>query len=433
MVTMTRTGYTEDVWNGVSEAERKKIEQVLNEHKELKPIWNSVPVEYADFKETEPHYQVTSASFRLFDFQGKIEDRCMLDESPKYSDADLRDLLLRLLTMEPEKFMAFRSYLLQGGSVRGSMKLSLNRFAGAFHCDKWLDDIDIRVASKSWEKAAKKGFNSNRSEKGGTICGTPSQYGQPPQYGCMDSQKKEIQEVATEPSSKTDKTPGQVYAIQKKRRHKDPVTDELRFLKYVIPTPNLPTCIHFVKRVPGHLSGRKHGSNQNQMNIQLSLRTRDVKVAKRLRDMIEPLCNKLFFELEELPSIEERKTRIREFRTAIEKELIQSEKLTQQHHHNPNSTRGVLGELEKAIRQGRKNRLAELRSKSREQIKAERTELQKKASEVKAQLRKKASEEKRTLEKRTRQELAEQKKQISQQVNQFTRKVARIQNIMSGL
>ena len=42
----------------------------------------------------------------------------MLDESPKYSDADLRDLLLRLLTMEPEKFMAFRSYLLQGGSVR---------------------------------------------------------------------------------------------------------------------------------------------------------------------------------------------------------------------------------------------------------------------------------------------------------------------------
>lgn len=141
MVTMTRTGYTEDVWNGVSAAERKKIEQVLNEHKELKPIWNSVPVEYADFKETEPHYQATSASFRLFDFQGKIKDRHMLDESPKYSDADLRDLLLRLLTMEPEKFMAFRSYLLQGGSVRGSMKLSLNQFAGAFHCGKWLDDI----------------------------------------------------------------------------------------------------------------------------------------------------------------------------------------------------------------------------------------------------------------------------------------------------
>ena len=298
------------------------------------------------------------------------------------------------------------------------MKLSLNQFAGAFHCGKWLDDINIRVASKSWEKAAKKGFNSNRSVRG---------------VHSMDSQKKEIQEVATEPSSKTDKTQGQVYAIQKKRRHKDPVTDELRFLKYVIPTPNLPTCIHFVKRVPGHLSGRKHGSNQNQMNIQLSLRTRDVKVAKRLRDMIEPLCNKLFFELEELPSIEERKTRIREFRTAIEKELIQSEKLTQQHHHNPNSTRGVLGELEKAIRQGRKNRLAELRSKSREQIKAERTELQKKASEVKAQLQKKVSEEKRALKKRTRQELAEQKKQISQQVNQFTRKVARIQNIMSGL
>ena len=428
MVTMTRignstqkgnrTGYTEDVWDGVSEAERKKIEQVLNEHRELKPIWNSVPVEYADFKETEPHYQAASALFRLFDFQGKIEDRHVLDESPKYSDADLRDLLLRLLTMEPEKFMAFRSYLLQGGSVRGSMKLSLNQFAGAFHCGKWLDDINIRVASKSWEKAAKKGFNSNRSVRG---------------VHSMDSQKKEIQEVATEPSSKTDKTQGQVYAIQKKRRHKDPVTDELRFLKYVIPTPNLPTCIHFVKRVPGHLSGRKHGSNQNQMNIQLSLRTRDVKVAKRLRDMIEPLCNKLFFELEELPSIEERKTRIREFRTAIEKELIQSEKLTQQHHHNPNSTRGVLGELEKAIRQGRKNRLAELRSKSREQIKAERTELQKKASEVKAQLQKKVSEEKRALKKRTRQELAEQKKQISQQVNQFTRKVARIQNIMSGL
>ena len=143
MVTMTRTGYTEDVWNGVSEAERKKIEQVLNEHKELKPMRNSVPVEYADFKETEPHYQATSASFRLFDFQGKIKDRHMLDESPKYSDADLQDLLLRLLTMEPEKFMAFRSYLLQGGSVRGSMKLSLNRFAGAFHCDKWLDDISI--------------------------------------------------------------------------------------------------------------------------------------------------------------------------------------------------------------------------------------------------------------------------------------------------
>lgn len=407
MVTMTRTGYTEDVWNGVSEAERKKIEQVLNEHKELKPIWNSVPVEYADFKETEPHYQATSASFRLFDFQGKIEDRHVLDESPKYSDADLRDLLLRLLTMEPEKFMAFRSYLLQGGSVRGSMKLSLNQFAGAFHCGKWLDDINIRVASKSWEKAAKKGFNSNRSVRG---------------VHSMDSQKKEIQEVATEPNSKTDKTQGQVYAIQKKRRHKDPVTDELRFLKYVIPPPNSPTCIHFVKRVPGHLSGRKHGSNQNQMNIQLSLRTRDVKVAKRLRDMIEPLCNKLFFELEELPSIEERKIRIREFRTAIEKELIQSEKLTQQHHHNPNSTRDVLGELEKAIKQGRKNRLAELRSKSREQIKDERMKLQKKASE-----------EKRTLKKRTRQELAEQKKQISQQVNQFTRKVARIQNIMSGL
>lgn len=407
MVTMTRTGYTEDVWNGVSEAERKKIEQVLNEHKELKPIWNSVPVEYADFKETEPHYQVTSASFRLFDFQGKIEDRHMLDESPKYSDADLRDLLLRLLTMEPEKFMAFRSYLLQGGSVRGSMKLSLNQFAGAFRCGKWLDDINIRVASKSWEKAAKKGFNGNRSVRG---------------VNSMDSQKKEIQEVATEPSSKTDKTSGQVYAIQKKGRHKDPVTDELRFLKYVIPTPNLPTCIHFVKRVPGHLVGRKHGSNKNQMNIQLSLRTRDVKVAKRLRDMIEPLCNKLFFELEELPSIEERKIRIREFRTAIEKELIQSERLTQQHHHNSNSTRDVLGELEKAIRQGRKNRLAELRSKSREQIKAERMELQKKASE-----------EKRTLRKRTRQELAEQKKQISQQVNQFSRKVARIQNIMAGL
>ena len=417
MVTMTRignstqkgnrTGYTEDVWDGVSEAERKKIEQVLNEHRELKPIWNSVPVEYADFKETEPHYQAASASFRLFDFQGKIEDRHVLDESPKYSDADLRDLLLRLLTMEPEKFMAFRSYLLQGGSVRGSMKLSLNQFAGAFHCGKWLDDINIRVASKSWEKAAKKGFNSNRSVRG---------------VHSMDSQKKEIQEVATEPNSKTDKTQGQVYAIQKKRRHKDPVTDELRFLKYVIPTPNLPTCIHFVKRVPGHLSGRKHGSNQNQMNIQLSLRTRDVKVAKRLRDMIEPLCNKLFFELEELPSIEERKIRIREFRTAIEKELIQSEKLTQQHHHNPNSTRDVLGELEKAIKQGRKNRLAELRSKSREQIKDERMKLQKKASE-----------EKRTLKKRTRQELAEQKKQISQQVNQFTRKVARIQNIMSGL
>ena len=407
MVTMTRTGYTEDVWNGVSEAERKKIEQVLNEHKELKPIWNSVPVEYADFKETEPHYQVTSASFRLFDFQGKIEDRCMLDESPKYSDADLRDLLLRLLTMEPEKFMAFRSYLLQGGSVRGSMKLSLNRFAGAFHCDKWLDDINIRVASKSWEKAAKRGFNSNRSVRG---------------VHSMDSQKKEIQEVATEPNSKTDKTQGQVYAIQKKRRHKDPVTDELRFLKYVIPPPNSPTCIHFVKRVPGHLSGRKHGSNKNQMNIQLSLRTRDVKVAKRLRDMIEPLCNKLFFELEELPSIEERKIRIREFRTAIEKELIQSEKLTQQHHHNLNSPRDVLGELEKAIRQGRKNRLAELRSKSREQIKDERMKLQKKASE-----------EKRTLKKRARQELTAQKKQISQQVNQFTRKVARIQNIMAGL
>lgn len=407
MVTMTRTGYTEDVWNGVSEAERKKIEQVLNEHKELKPIWNSVPVEYADFKETEPHYQVTSASFRLFDFQGKIEDRHTLDESPKYSDADLRDLLLRLLTMEPEKFMAFRSYLLQGGSVRGSMKLSLNQFAGAFHCGKWLDDINIRVASKSWEKAAKKGFNSNRSVRG---------------VHSMDSQKKEIQEVITEPSSKTDKTSGQVYAIQKKRRHKDPVTDELRFLKYVIPPPNSPTCIHFVKRVPGHLVGRKHGSNKNQMNIQLSLRTRDVKVAKRLRDMIEPLCNKLFFELEELPSIEERKIRIREFRTAIEKELIQSEKLTQQHHHNSNSTRDVLGELEKAIKQGRKNRLAELRSKSREQIKAERMELQKKASE-----------EKRTLKKRARQELTEQKKQISQQVNQFTRKVARIQNIMAGL
>ncbi|HCG25978.1 MAG TPA: hypothetical protein DE060_05930 [Lentisphaeria bacterium] len=428
MVTMTRignstqkgnrTGYTEDVWDGVSEAERKKIEQVLNEHRELKPIWNSVPVEYADFKETEPHYQAASASFRLFDFQGKIEDRHVLDESPKYSDADLRDLLLRLLTMEPEKFMAFRSYLLQGGSVRGSMKLSLNQFAGAFHCGKWLDDINIRVASKSWEKAAKKGFNSNRSVRG---------------VHSMDSQKKEIQEVATEPSSKTDKTQGQVYAIQKKRRHKDPVTDELRFLKYVIPTPNSPTCIHFVKRVPGHLSGRKHGSNQNQMNIQLSLRTRDVKVAKRLRDMIEPLCNKLFFELEELPSIEERKTRIREFRTAIEKELIQSEKLTQQHHHNPNSTRDVLGELEKAIRQGRKNRLAELRSKSREQIKAERTKLQKKASEVKAQLQKKVSEEKRALKKRTRQELTEQKKQVSKQVNQFTRKVARIQNIMAGL
>lgn len=407
MVTMTRIGYTEDVWNGVSEAERKKIEQVLNEHKELKPIWNSVPVEYADFKETEPHYQVTSASFRLFDFQGKIEDRHMLDESPKYSDADLQDLLLRLLTMEPEKFMAFRSYLLQGGSVRGSMKLSLNQFAGAFHCGKWLDDINIRVASKSWEKAAKKGFNGNRSVRG---------------VNSMDSQKKEIQEVATEPSSKTDKTSGQVYAIQKKRRRKDPVTDELRFLKYVIPTPNLPTCIHFVKRVPGHLSGRKHGSNKNQMNIQLSLRTHDVKVAKRLRDMIEPLCNKLFFELEELPSIEERKTRIREFRTAIEKELIQSEKLTQQHHHNPNSTRDVLGELEKAIKQERKNRLAELRSKSRGQIKDERMKLQKKASE-----------EKRTLRKRTRQELTEQKKQISQQVNQFTRKVARIQNIMAGL
>ena len=407
MVTMTRIGYTEDVWHGVSEAERKKIEQVLNEHKELKPIWNSVPVEYADFKETEPHYQVTSASFRLFDFQGKIEDRHMLDESPKYSDADLRDLLLRLLTMEPEKFMAFRSYLLQGGSVRGSMKLSLNQFAGAFHCGKWLDDINIRVASKSWEKAAKKGFNSNRSVRG---------------VHSMDSQKKEIQEVATEPNSKTDKTSGQVYAIQKKRRHKDPVTDELRFLKYVIPPPNSPTCIHFVKRVPGHLVGRKHGSNKNQMNIQLSLRTRDVKVAKRLRDMIEPLCNKLFFELEELPSIEERKIRIREFRTAIEKELIQSEKLTQQHHHNSNSTRDVLGELEKAIKQGRKNRLAELRSKSREQIKAERMELQKKASE-----------EKRTLKKRARQELTEQKKQISQQVNQFTRKVARIQNIMAGL
>ena len=407
MVTMTRTGYTEDVWNGVSEAERKKIEQVLNEHKELKPMRNSVPVEYADFKETEPHYQATSASFRLFDFQGKIKDRHELDESPKYSDADLQDLLLRLLTMEPEKFMAFRSYLLQGGSVRGSMKLSLNQFAGAFHCGKWLDDINIRVASKSWEKAAKKGFNGNRSVRG---------------VNSMDSQKKEIQEVATEPSSKTDKTSGQVYAIQKKRRRKDPVTDELRFLKYVIPTPNLPTCIHFVKRVPGHLSGRKHGSNKNQMNIQLSLRTHDVKVAKRLRDMIEPLCNKLFFELEELPSIEERKTRIREFRTAIEKELIQSEKLTQQHHHNPNSTRDVLGELEKAIKQGRKNRLAELRSKSREQIKDERMKLQKKASE-----------EKRTLKKRTRQELAEQKKQISQQVNQFTRKVARIQNIMSGL
>ena len=407
MVTMTRTGYTEDVWNGVSEAERKKIEQVLNEHKELKPIWNSVPIEYADFKETEPHYQVTSASFRLFDFQGKIEDRHMLDESPKYSDADLRDLLLRLLTMEPEKFMAFRSYLLQGGSVRGSMKLSLNQFAGAFHCGKWLDDINIRVASKSWEKAAKKGFNSNRSVRG---------------VHSMDSQKKEIQEVITEPSSKTDKTSGPVYAIQKKRRHKAPVTDGLRFLKYVIPPPNSPTCIHFVKRVPGHLVGRKHGSNKNQMNIQLSLRTRDVKVAKRLRDMIEPLCNKLFFELEELPSIEERKIRIREFRTAIEKELIQSERLTQQHHHNSNSTRDVLGELEKAIRQGRKNRLAELRSKSREQIKAERMELQKKASE-----------EKRTLRKRTRQELTEQKKQISQQVNQFTRKVARIQNIMAGL
>lgn len=407
MVTMTRTGYTEDVWNGVSEAERKKIEQVLNEHKELKPIWNSVPVEYADFKETEPHYQVTSASFRLFDFQGKIEDRHMLDESPKYSDADLRDLLLRLLTMEPEKFMAFRSYLLQGGSVRGSMKLSLNQFAGAFHCGKWLDDINIRVASKSWEKAAKKGFNSNRSVRG---------------VHSMDSQKKEIQEVITEPSSKTDKTSGPVYAIQKKRRHKDSVTDELRFLKYVIPPPNSPTCIHFVKRVPGHLVGRKHGSNKNQMNIQLSLRTRDVKVAKRLRDMIEPLCNKLFFELEELPSIEERKIRIREFRTAIEKELIQSEKLTQQHHHNLNSPRDVLGELEKAIRQGRKNRLAELRSKSREQIKDERMKLQKKASE-----------EKRTLKKRARQELTEQKKQISQQVNQFTRKVARIQNIMAGL
>ena len=407
MVTMTRIGYTEDVWNGVSEAERKKIEQVLNEHKELKPIWNSVPVEYADFKETEPHYQVTSASFRLFDFQGKIEDRHMLDESPKYSDADLRDLLLRLLTMEPEKFMAFRSYLLQGGSVRGSMKLSLNQFAGAFHCGKWLDDINIRVASKSWEKAAKKGFNSNRSVRG---------------VHSMDSQKKEIQEVATEPNSKTDKTSGQVYAIQKKRRHKDPVTDELRFLKYVIPPPNSPTCIHFVKRVPGYLVGRKYGSNKNQMNIQLSLRTRDVKVAKRLRDMIEPLCNKLFFELEELPSIEERKIRIREFRTAIEKELIQSEKLTQQHHHNSNSTRDVLGELEKAIKQERKNRLAELRSKSRGQIKDERMKLQKKASE-----------EKRTLRKRTRQELTEQKKQISQQVNQFTRKVARIQNIMSGL
>lgn len=407
MVTMTRIGYTEDVWHGVSEAERKKIEQVLNEHKELKPIWNSVPVEYADFKETEPHYQVTSASFRLFDFQGKIEDRHMLDESPKYSDADLRDLLLRLLTMEPEKFMAFRSYLLQGGSVRGSMKLALNQFAGAFHCDKWLDDINISVASKSWEKAAKRGFNSNRSVRG---------------VHSMDSQKKEIQEVATEPNSKTDKTQGQVYAIQKKRRHKDPVTDELRFLKYVIPPPNSPTCIHFVKRVPGHLSGRKHGSNKNQMNIQLSLRTRDVKVAKRLRDMIEPLCNKLFFELEELPSIEERKIRIREFRTAIEKELIQSEKLTQQHHHNLNSPRDVLGELEKAIRQGRKNRLAELRSKSREQIKDERMKLQKKASE-----------EKRTLKKRARQELTEQKKQISQQVNQFTRKVARIQNIMAGL
>ena len=421
MVTMTRIGYTEDVWNGVSEAERKKIEQVLNEHKELKPIWNSVPVEYADFKETEPHYQAASASFRLFDFQGKIEDRHVLDESPKYSDADLRDLLLRLLTMEPEKFMTFRSYLLQGGSVRGSMKLSLNQFAGAFHCGKWLDDINIRVASKSWEKAAKKGFNSNRSEKGGTICGTPSQYGQPPQYGCMDSQKKEIQEVATEPNSKTDKTQGQVYAIQKKRRHKDPVTDELRFLKYVIPPPNSPTCIHFVKRVPGHLSGRKHGSNKNQMNIQLSLRTRDVKVAKRLRDMIEPLCNKLFFELEELPSIEERKIRIREFRTAIEKELIQSEKLTQQ-QNSPRGVLGELGELEKAIRQGRKNRLAELRSKSREQIKAERTKLQKKVSE-----------EKRALKKRTRQELTEQKKQVSKQVNQFTRKVARIQNIMAGL
>ena len=138
--------------------------------------------------------------------------------------------------------------------------------------------------------------------------------------------------------------------------------------------------------------------------------------------MIEPLCNKLFFELEELPSIEERKIRIREFRTAIEKELIQSEKLTQQHHHNLNSPRDVLGELEKAIRQGRKNRLAELRSKSREQIKDERMKLQKKASE-----------EKRTLKKRARQELTEQKKQISQQVNQFTRKVARIQNIMAGL
>ena len=156
MVTMTRTGYTEDVWNGVSEAERKKIEQVLNEHKELKPIWNSVPVEYADFKETEPHYQVTSASFRLFDFQGKIEDRCMLDESPKYSDADLRDLLLRLLTMEPEKFMAFRSYLLQGGSVRGSMKLSLNRFAGAFHCDKWLDDIKSGLRLSHGKKPLKR-------------------------------------------------------------------------------------------------------------------------------------------------------------------------------------------------------------------------------------------------------------------------------------
>lgn len=374
-----RTGYTEDVWNGVSEKERKKIERILINYRDFEDCRYTVPLEQEDFTPVCVDKVPLSSLFQEFRFFDEEEHKIQW-EIPRYSEADLRDLLYHLLTLEPEAFSMFRNYLLNRVPVNRAIHFSTNRFIGAFYNNQRKGYGNIRFATKSWEKALKTHLNGNRSDEVKT---------------CTEKSASQVRNIYSTNESNYSAIPD-TDDIQHSGEPHDTIYNDMHCLRR-LPNSHPKDAIQFFRRIPNSLM--KIAGERERMNINFSLKTHNVEVAKQLRDIIVPLTDRLFTELESLNTWTERKSRIMEFKTAMQKNIKDCVEMRRK--------TGEYLNLEKAISQEHVTHLANLRIKSHEQLKTEKIRLQSM--------------------------ITEKRKAANRQIKQFTRKVARIQNIMAGL
>lgn len=357
---ITDSKYPQEVWEGVSEEERKKIEQILVDFDDLGISNYVLPLDHADFRATRTDMVSSVQRFKDFQYFDEEEEQKIQWEKPKYSEADLRDLLYHLLTLEPVEFMTFRNRLLDKVPVNRALRTTTNLFIDVISNKQRLGYGNIGVATKSWEKALKMHSGGNQqSEQPSAKAGDATMNGNEkitaPNMDTLNTDNPRSEEQSlTANLSVLDCT------VQSNRRSEPPATiyNDLHCLR-ILPNSHPQDTIQFFRRIPNSLA--RIGGNTKRMNINFSLKTHNVEIAKQLRDLIIPQTDKLFTELYMLNTWEERKSRIAEFITAMKKAITECV----EEQRKPSDSL----ELERKIFREKLTRLSEDLAKSMERVK----------------------------------------------------------------